>query len=89
MNRIEIGHENATIAITKTPEFTEVWYSGYVEFRGERHDFWLVDPQGTDSRGNQYEVDVRWFFKNIPADVRKMESQIKQHYLEQHDKRVS
>lgn len=86
MNRVDLIQEDATIALNKTPEFTEVWYSGYVEFRGEKHEFWLVDPQGTDSKGNDYEVDVKWFFKVVPREVRKLENQIKQQY---YDKRNS
>mgnify|MGYP003335743064 CR=1 FL=1 len=83
---ITIGVHQVDISITKKPEFTEVWYSGYIVYAGQTYDFWLIDPQGTDSRGYEYEVDVRWFFKRVPMEVRRLESEIKKYYLERNDK---
>lgn len=71
-----------TIAIKKTPEFMEVWFEGKVEYEGEVYQFWLVDPQSLDPQGNQYEPEVKWFFKNIPREVRAAANEIVKHYLE-------
>ena len=60
------------IAINKEPSFTEVWREGYVEYKGEKHRFWIIHPQGTDSEGREYEIEVRWFFQRLPKEVRAM-----------------
>lgn len=60
------------ITINKDPAFTEIWHEGYVEYNSEKHYFWLIYPQGTDGRGNQYELEVRWFFRDVPREVRAM-----------------
>lgn len=57
--------EQMSININRTPSFTEVWYEGSVEHNGEFHRFWLVDPEGSD-----YEMEVRWFNKSVPREVR-------------------
>ena len=64
------------ITINKTPSFTEIWHEGYVEHDGEKHYFWLIRPQGVDPRGNEYELEVRWFFQRVPMEVRRMYSSI-------------
>ena len=64
--------EQVKISINKTPSFTEVWYEGHVEHNGEQHRFWLIHPQGVDLDGNEYEVDVRWFFQRVPRLIRSM-----------------
>ena len=58
------------VVINKEPSFTEIWYEGYVEHNGEKHQFWLIHPKGVDPHGNEYEVDVRWFFARVPREVR-------------------
>ena len=73
------------IAIKKTPEFVEVWFEGMVMYEGENYQFWLVDPQSLDPNGNQYEPEVKWFFKNIPREVRMAANEIVKHYLERND----
>lgn len=65
------NERQVTIAVEKTPAFTETWYEGYVELDGEKHQFWLIDPVGGD-----YEVEVRWFFKKVPKEVRNMYNNI-------------
>lgn len=55
------------IHIDKEPSIKEVWYEGYVDYKGIRHRFWLIEPQDSD-----YELEVRWFFKSVPMEVRKM-----------------
>ena len=64
------------IVISKEPSFTEVWHEGYIEANGERHYFWLIDPQGIDPRGNEYAPEVRWFFARVPREVRVMYNSI-------------
>lgn len=58
------------ISLDKEASFTEVWYEGNVEYEGKEHRFWLVDPQ--HKIGEEYECEVRWFFKNVPRQVRAM-----------------
>ena len=50
------------ITINKTPSFNEVWHEGHIEHEGKYHYFWLIHPQGLDDKGDQYELEVRWFF---------------------------
>jgi hypothetical protein len=64
------------IVINKEPSFVEVWHEGYIESKGERHYFWLIDPQGVDPRGNEYAPEVRWFFARVPKEVRVMYNSI-------------
>ena len=64
------------IVINKEASFVEVWHEGYVESNGERHYFWLIDPQGVDPRGNEYAPEVRWFFARVPMEVRVMYNSI-------------
>lgn len=66
-NKQNENERHVTIAVEKTPAFTETWYEGYVELDGEKYQFWLIDPDGAD-----YEVEVRWFFKKVPMEVRRM-----------------
>lgn len=73
------------IAIKKEPEFKEVWYEGMVEYEGSVYQFWLVDPQSLDPNSNQYEPEVKWFFKNIPREVRMAANEIVKHYLERNE----
>lgn len=60
------------VSINKEPSFTEVWYEGEVVYNGQEHRFWLIHPRGKDLNGNEYEVDVRWFFQKVPREVRAM-----------------
>jgi hypothetical protein len=60
------------IVINKEPSFTEVWREGFVEYKGEQHKFWLIDPQGVDFHGHEYEIEIRWFFQRVPREVRAM-----------------
>ena len=68
--------QNITIEINKTPSFNEIWYEGAVTYNGELHQFWLIHPKGTDPHGNEYELDVRWFFQRVPREIRAMAPQI-------------
>ncbi len=61
-NQRKMENEHVQISINKEPSFTEIWYEGSVEYNGETHQFWLIHPKGVDPHGNEYELDVRWFF---------------------------
>jgi len=71
-----MSEELNQIVINKEPSFTEVWHEGYIESKGERHYFWLINPQGVDSRGNGDAQEVRWFFARVPREVRAMYNSI-------------
>ena len=64
------------ITINKTPSFNEVWYEGNIVHMGKQHYFWLIHPQGLDNKGESYELEVRWFFSNVPREVRALYPQI-------------
>ena len=64
------------ITINKTPAFNEVYYEGHVEHEGKYHHFWLIHPQGLDSNGHNYELEVRWFFSKVPKEIRSLYPQI-------------
>lgn len=63
------------IVIEKDPAFYEVWREGYVEWSDQKYYFWLIDPQ----RSN-YEPEIRWYFKNVPREVRGMYNNILEAY---------
>jgi hypothetical protein len=64
------------ISINKNPSFNEIWYEGFVIYEKEQYSFWIIHPQGVDPNGNEYEIDVRWFFQRVPREVRSMVPQI-------------
>lgn len=70
------------VSIERKPSIVEVWYEGAVMYDEEEHKFWLIDPQTPDPAGNVYEIEVRWFFKQVPMEIRRMNDQIIQQYLE-------
>ncbi len=74
--------EVARLSINKTQSFTEIWYEGSVLFDGKEHNFWVVDPRGKDPDGREYAVEVRWWFKQVPREVRAMHDQIVEAYKE-------
>ena len=70
------------VSIDRKPSIIEVWYEGSVIADGKELKFWLIDPQTPDPAGNVYEIEIRWFFKQVPMVIRKMSEQIAQQYLE-------
>jgi len=38
--------------------------------------FWLINPRGLDEQGREYEIEVRWWFKQVPMEIRRMSEQI-------------
>lgn len=77
--------DNVQISINRTPSFTEIWYEGSVEYDGETYQFWLIHPQGVDPHGNEYEVDVRWFFARVPRAIRSMQPYIIETFKQKQD----
>jgi len=65
-----------TVTINRKPSFTEIWYEGGVELDGKEYKFWLINPRGKDEQGREYEMEVRWFFKQVPMEIRKMSDTI-------------
>jgi hypothetical protein len=67
-----MNNETLTVEINKDMSFVECWYEGKIQYNEEAHKFWLIHPQGKDPNGNEYEVDIRWFFQRVPREVRAM-----------------
>ena len=66
----------AKVSINRQPSFTEIWHEGSVTFENKEYSFWLINPRGMDEQGREYEMEVRWWFKQVPMEVRKMSDQI-------------
>jgi hypothetical protein len=62
-----------------------VWFEGSVLYEGEEHKFWLVDPQSTDKNEQEFECEVKWFFKNVPKEVRASYASIIEMYKSIHN----
>ena len=74
------------IKLSVKPSFVEVWFEGSVTFKDKEHKFWLVDPQGVDENGHSYYYEVRWFFKQVPMEVRLMSESIISAFLQMQNK---
>jgi hypothetical protein len=79
MKRME---NEISISVEKTPSFVETWYEGVIEYQGKKHQFWIIDPEGSD-----YEMECRWFFKTVPREVRMMYNSIIESYKQIKDDR--
>ena len=77
--------EDVKLSINKTQSFTEIWYEGSVEMNGAEYNFWLVDPRGKDPSGREYDVEVRWWFKQVPREIRSMHDTIVEAYKKMKD----
>ena len=66
------------LSVDRKPSFIETWYEGSITFNGEDHRFWIVDPEGSD-----YEMDIRWFNRAVPKEVRAMHNIIIQTFKNQ------
>lgn len=78
--------KNVIVSINRKPSFTEIWYEGTVTYDGKDYMFWLINPRGKDEQGREYEMEVRWFFKQVPVEIRKMSDTIINDFKEnQHD----
>lgn len=79
--------KQAIVSINKNSSFTEIFYEGFVEFNNREYNFWLVNPRGLDEQGREYEIEVRWWFKRVPSEVRGMHDQIVEAYYESQNKK--
>jgi hypothetical protein len=74
------------VKINRQPSFTEIWYEGTVTYDNKDYNFWLINPRGKDEQGREYEMEVRWWFKQVPVEIRKMSETIINDFKEnQHD----
>lgn len=76
--------KDVEVKLNRQPSFTEVWYEGSVLYEEKEHKFWLVDPKSTDPEGNDYECEVKWFFKTVPMEVRGAYASIIEMYKKLH-----
>ena len=70
------SEEQITVSINRQPSFTEIWHEGFVMYNETEYMFWLINPRGLDEEGREYEMEVRWWFKQVPMEVRKLSEQI-------------
>lgn len=64
------------VVIDKEVSFVEEWREGYVTYGGHRYHFWLIEPKHRDANNDSYEIEVRWYFKTVPRQVRAMYTHI-------------
>ena len=75
-----------TVSINRKPSFTEIWYEGSVTYGDKEYNFWLINPRGLDDQVREYEMEVRWWFKQVPKEIRAMSEQIIKDFKEnRHD----
>jgi hypothetical protein len=85
-----MSEKQIKVSINRNPSFTEIWHEGSVEFDNKEYKFWLINPRGFDEHGREYEMEVRWFFKQVPMEIRKMSDQIINDFKDaKHDTRNS
>jgi hypothetical protein len=65
-----------TVSINRQPSFTEIWHEGSVTYNNKEYMFWLINPTGRDEQGREYEIEVRWWFKQVPIEIRAMNNTI-------------
>ena len=81
-----MNQESVTVSINRQPSFTEIWYEGSVNFQGKDYNFWLINPRGLDDQGREYEMEIRWWFKQVPREIRAMSETIIKDFKEnRHD----
>ena len=81
-----MSQESVTVSINRQPSFTEIWYEGTVNFQGKDYNFWLINPRGLDDQGREYEMEIRWWFKQVPREIRAMSETIIKDFKEnRHD----
>ena len=68
--------KQVTVTINRQPSFTEIWHEGVVTYNETEYMFWLINPRGLDNQGREYEIEIRWWFKQVPMEVRKLSEQI-------------
>ena len=71
-----MDEKQVKVSINRKPSFTEIWYEGSIEYNDRTYMFWLINPRGLDDQGREYEMEVRWWFKQVPMEIRRMSEQI-------------
>ena len=71
-----MNEKEITVSINRKSSFTEIWHEGSVQYGDRTFMFWLINPRGFDEQGHEYEMEIRWWFKQVPMEVRKMSEQI-------------
>ena len=78
--------EQVVVSINRQPSFTEIWHEGSVTYNETEYMFWLINPRGLDDQGREYEMEIRWWFKQVPMEIRRMSEQIIKDFKEnRHD----
>lgn len=80
-----MSEKQMTVSINRQPSFTEIWHEGSVKVDNKEYMFWLINPTGRDEQGREYEIEVRWWFKQVPMEIRKMGTQIINDFKQQQD----
>ena len=74
------------VKINRQPSFTEIWHEGSVTYENKEYNFWLINPRGLDDQGREYEMEIRWWFKQVPREIRAMSETIIKDFKEnRHD----
>ena len=80
------SEEQVIVSINRQPSFTEIWHEGSVTYENKEYMFWLINPRGLDDQGREYEMEIRWWFKQVPMEIRRMSEQIIKDFKEnRHD----
>jgi hypothetical protein len=80
-----MSEKNIKVSINRKPSFTEIWHEGSVEYNDRIYMFWLINPTGKDEEGREYEMEVRWWFKQVPMAIRKISNTILNDFKQQQD----